>query len=82
MLYIYENLLNESLAWHIFTISFISSLSSSPSDSLLDNSLSNSVHCPGAMALTKDNFNRFSLVYTSAELLTMILVLNFPLLSW
>ena len=54
-----ENLLNESLAWYIFTISSISSLSSSPSDSLLDNSLSNFVPCPGAMVSAKDNFNCF-----------------------
>ena len=54
-----ENLFNESLAWYIFTISSISSLSSSPSDSLLDNSVSNSVPCPGAMVSAKDNFNRF-----------------------
>ena len=53
------NLLHESLAWHIFTISSNSSLSSSQSDSLLHNSLSNSVPWPGARVSAKDNLNRF-----------------------
>ena len=58
-IYVYIYVYIYILAWYIFTISSISSLSSSPSDSILDNSHINSVPCPGAKVSAKDDFNRF-----------------------